>query len=49
MADIKGMIDIEVIKPDGWERGEVNQITGEVLETLVQMKIKETTLLRTFS
>lgn len=41
MADIKGMIDTEVIKPDGWERGEVKQITGEVLETLIHMKIRD--------
>ena len=34
------MVDIEIIKSDVWERGEVNQIIGKMLETLIQMRIK---------
>lgn len=49
VTDTTGMVDVEVIEPDDWERGEVDQIIGRMLETSIQMKIEEEGLLQTVS
>lgn len=49
VTDTTGMVGVEVIEPDDWERGEVDQIIGRMLETSIQMKIEEEGLLQTVS